>query len=59
MRDALAIRQQYDKIALEQGPEAAEQFRASIVASRPDLLPYLPPQPPPEPGLLDRMFGGR
>ncbi|KKL95449.1 hypothetical protein LCGC14_1854470, partial [marine sediment metagenome] len=59
MRDALAVRQQFDKIALEQGPEAAERFRASIVAARPELLPYLPGQPPPEPGLWERLLGGR
>ena len=50
LRDALQLRQQYDKIALEQGPEAAEQFRASLVAARPELAAYLPAPPQQESG---------
>jgi hypothetical protein len=57
LRNAMAIRQQYDKIALEQGPEAAEQFRMSMVTADPRLAPYLPAQPAPEPGFLDRLLG--
>ena len=49
LRNAMAIRQQYDKIALEQGPDAAEQFRVSMVTANPRLAPYLPAQPAPEP----------
>ncbi len=57
LRDAMAIRQQYDKLAQEQGPEVAERFRASMVAADPRLAAYLPSQPIPEPSWLDRMLG--
>ena len=57
MRNAIAIRQQYDKLALEQGPEAAERFRASMVAADPRLAAHLPPPSPPEPSWLDQLLG--